>query len=447
MTSKYLTSIIFTFFATLSLVSCGGGGGGGGNSSDPKDQVVLSNKNAPWFHDYMKTDDGSEVLVLTTIDQANFNKVSPPTPLFMIQVGSSGVVDKTSTYFNTPPQFYWARNIVAFTDPVTQRPILWFCSQGREVGNYEDAPDPRVNGVWGEQDQLYVLNGDKFEDASTKLPQSNDFSHGCSVGNIGDGNPLVFVKNTLGVFDGNPPRRLLFDDGVKYTSNGFDSDTLADVTSWWTGTGDFAGRGFDDFVYSKRIVRYVGGAYQVVQDLVASDLENEGYTNYHGGVIGDINNDNKPDIIMILSGDGVKQPFLGGAKLAVFLNDGTGSFSYSPASIPSHEPNEYGLKIRIFDINFDGNADIVTSGSKYGYGLQVTDRLTSSVLVGDGQGNFIKKTLNDPALNLISNGHEAMYFLHDRDSTSYSIILYSGDGVNTTLYGRTVTPNTPLGLR
>ncbi len=448
---------------SVAVISACGGGGGGSSSGTTQTPVAANISTAtmaagvqPWFHTYMKISDGSEILVLTTMGP-NAQALSNPTPVLMAKANSTGAMDVTDHYFTKAPNIYWGRNIVAFNDPKTDLQSLWFCNHGREVGSYKDAATPRINGIWGEQDLLFTMQNGKFIDQTLSLPQSNDFTHGCASASIGDENSLVFIKNTLGVFDGNPSTQIFKKINNSFVNMPFDPSILSnDMPTWWVGKGDFLKNGKDAIVFGQQVVSFIGNSYQVTQILKAPALEEQGYKNYQNGLVGDLNGDGYPDVIEILSGDGISKPFLSGAMLAVFINDGHGRLQYSASAIPTHQPTDFGLDLRIIDINFDGKMDIVSSGPKYGYQLNesIGDWSTTIVLVNNGDGTFSKKKIADAELNIrcaaagILVCGRGTYFMASGDKNSYNLLM---SGANSSsgkwiLYGRSVTINTPLVL-
>ena len=436
----------------------------GGASTQAGETVSLASGTQPWFHNYLTNDDGSETLILTTVGINSFNKFTDPTPIILLKPNGNGVADMTSQLFDIAPSLYWGRNVVAFKDPLTSQQALWFCNQGREVGDYSLASTPRVNGIWGEQDKLFIFNNGKFVDQSSQLPQVVDFSHGCSAANIGDGNSLVLVKNTLGSFGGNPSMQILANKGTSYLRTVFNSNILNTKTlsTFWTGVGDFSNRGVVDVLFSQQLVRFENGVHKVTQILRAPDLEAQGYTLAHSGTVGDINGDGFADVVLVFSGDGVKKSFLSGAMLAVFINDGKGNLVYAPQALTNQLPTEMGLDIRLFDVNFDGQKDIVTSGAKYKFDASTTldastDFSARALYLNNGNGTFSKRSIVDAEMdrnclafkNSSSKGCQmTYYFLGNNDISSFSIIMTGVDDFKRSYaYARNVTAANPIGLK
>jgi len=147
--------------------------------------------------------------------------------------------------------------------------------------------------------------------------------------------------------------------------------------------------------------------------------------------------------------------------LALFINDGTGNLIYTPGAIPSPQTqSDMGLAVRVFDVNFDGKADIVTSGFRYNVGssfTQLDDITTRFLYINNGNGTFTKKTIVDAEMNsrclaiptnFKENCQRGTFFMANSDGSSYSIVMAGNNLAGVfSAYGRTVTPATPLGLR
>lgn len=418
--------------------------------------VTLPSIHLPWFYGTVTNKDSSESLLLTTIDGQNYNRFTPPTPAYVLEPNADGSVsDKTSTYFSSIPSFYWARNVVTFTHPQTKTQAVWFCNQGREEGDVNLAATPRLNGRWAERDALYVMDASgTFRDASSTLPDSIDFSHGCSVAYAEDGSALL-VKNTLGVFSNFPSQQILKFDGSKWANDAAFDNTILRVlgaySPFWTGAGFIENRRNSSFVFGAAVVSRLANGYSVKSVLSAPDLEARGYKIYHGGAVGDITGDGFDDIAVVLSADGViKSPFLAAARIVIFKNDGRGNFVYDATAIKDvYGDTDFGITIRIFDINFDGKLDIVTDGTRYEYGTSEGPNPTTKVLLNDGSGNFQVKTIIGQTLNsrCTFKCQLATYFLRGATSSSYNLMTYSSSSEGSTFYSQLVTAEKPLDLR
>ena len=115
--------------------------------------------------------------------------------------------------FNNDATTYWARDLHITDLNNDERLDLFISSQGREVGGadgYKNAPDPRINPVWGEQNQLFIgsTNG-WIERPDFSYPETVDFSHGSVVGNFTNKVSKQLIVNNLGTFDGYPNKYLI----------------------------------------------------------------------------------------------------------------------------------------------------------------------------------------------------------------------------------------------
>jgi hypothetical protein len=138
-------------------------------------------------------------------------------------------------------------------------------------------------------------------------------------------------------------------------------------------------------------------------------------------------------------------------QVAVCIKDGTtdakGNLIYDPKAIADiYRDDEFGIDIKIMDINFDGHPDIVTFGSRYLYGTNLTNQKTDKVFLNNGKGQFNIKSIDISKLNpgCIGTCQLATWFLKGKDNTSYNIMSYSRFGDKKTFYSQTVTVNNPL---
>ena len=454
-----MKNFLIALFTSFVLAGCGGGGSS--SPEQPYSTFSMSGAVAPFFATTMKHTDGDEVLVLSTIDQANVYAFTPPTPVYVLKSESnSSVSDITSNVFSNVPKFYWSRNINAFTHPATGTQALWFCNQGREgPSDLSQAPIPRINGQWGEQDALFVMENGKYVDKSHTLPQIVDFSHGCSVAKNSNGS-VSLVKRTLGGSAFHQSDKIILnyitDKWVEVYGSGPSNQGLflgVDQSQiFFTASGNFQQSSFgDNPIFGNQVLTKVNGNYAIHAVLTAPDLLEQGYAMIQGSVSGDINNDGWDDLILVLSADGIKlSPRLSGAKLALFKNDGRGNLVYdSSAFIEYYDDSQFGLNLKIMDINFDGLPDIVTSGERYLYGTNRHYLKTNKVFINNGSGKFNLKTIEDTKLDskcTDTNCHVGSWFLKNKDN-SYTVMAYSISGHTKTFYSRLVTPATPITLK
>jgi enediyne biosynthesis protein E4 len=89
---------------------------------------------------------------------------------------------------------------------------------------------------------------------------------------------------------------------------------------------------------------------------------------------------------------------------SVFKNNGDGSFVITPLPAQAQLSNINGMVVEDFD--GDGNADIVMNGNDYGTEVTIGryDALNGLFLKGDGNGNFMPKTISESGIYLPGNG-------------------------------------------
>ena len=432
---------------TLAIAACGGGGGGDGGESHPAGTLVLPDALAPWFHG-LQAEGGNETLVLSTLDELNLRNLSAATPMYMIKGGASGVEDVTSTYFDQPPTTFWARNIVFFKD-ANGNDALWICSQGRETTNPTSLNG--TNGVWAEQDQLFVKAGGKYVNKTESLPQVIDFSHGCAIAR--QDTHLYLVKNALNGTAGWTAKPLLEYNPVSDTyETAVDAQTAYLSGGMPANVGVFAAEalssstlGQDDIVYGNTVIPHSGAAYQLGQPSFYAD----GYRLVHNLLAADLDGDGMKELIATYSKDDPSQ-FLAGAKIAIYKTDPvTMRLVYQPDAIPAAlGDSEMGLTIRTIDANFDGKEDIVTSGRRYTVGASdPTDNKVRVALINNGDGTFSRRTIGDEAAleaPCSTQCRTEVYYLKNADGT-FNLIAYGRNGSGRRiLYGRRVTQSTPL---
>lgn len=172
-----------------------------------------------------------------------------------------------------------------------------------------------------------------------------------------------------------------------------DNQLTETVNSTQTGNrkllkGDLDNNGFDDIVsiatgidtqpYSgskTEIIYFNGGGFEKV-----SLDEDPSY--YHTGAIGDVNNDGTLDIIVINS-QGPEDTF-------IYLNQGNKTFTKKSLNSHPFFANIYNCSL--YDLNNDGNLDLVTGGHEWtGFWQEEVDPdipYLNSIFYGNGDGSF-----------------------------------------------------------
>jgi hypothetical protein len=191
-------------------------------------------------------------------------------------------------------------------------------------------------------------------------------------------------------------------------------------------SADFNGDGIPDLVYapatgsdiSPKIL--LGNGDGSFGNPISTSLP-AGYYGYFA--IADVNNDGKPDLLVLASNLGIP-------LLEVLLGNGDGTFqapisSTLPTGHGSNNPN-YTEHMGIADFNGDGNLDLVLPDSSNPY---------TSILLGDGHGHFaVKSTFldeNRPGAVQVGDFNKdgkmdfVSYFAQSRTAAVY---LGQGDG-------------------
>lgn len=386
-----------------------------------KDQTFAFNEagvpsdKIPWFHTvFTDPHTHNQYLLLSTLStsvaggEALLNTASTSAVVYGVNDGN--VIDATESFFSSIPQTYWTRDIHVGDINGDGLNDVFFSNQGREVGAFQDAPSPRINPVWGERNQLFLGSKSGWTDASSKLPNSVDFSHGSSMADIdGDGAKEIIVNN-LGNFDGLPNRYIL-----KWVNGALQQSflpALANVNSSFSLAGDINHDGCDDVVVGS--VVFWGGKDFGNQTSLLPFTPNQraGFTNWHGGELADFNGDGYLDILKISASDGSPSTGLGawqGLKLDLFLYSPQGWLDASD-NFSKYDMDQFGINMALVDLDFDGHLDILTSGGRYFYG-QNQGGSNQFFFRNDGTGHFQLMTLN------MANPQSNTYFLQNANGT------------------------------
>ncbi len=139
-------------------------------------------------------------------------------------------------------------------------------------------------------------------------------------------------------------------------------------------------------------------------------------------VFGDFDNDGDLDLVITGSGGFDMMSMSNTPITALYINDGTGSFSIRA----EHEIDSLSSSsIAIGDINNDGNIDIFICGSNG------TGSYTANTYINDGEGNFTLKT-NDFIGTI--QGDAAFADVDGDGDLDLLVSGYTGIGYNTSLY-------------
>jgi hypothetical protein len=137
--------------------------------------------------------------------------------------------------------------------------------------------------------------------------------------------------------------------------------------------------GIDTQPYSgaqTKIIYFTPNSYEI------ADLDNTQTSYFHTGTIGDVNNDNNLDIIIINNQNNVSEGYT-----YVYLGNGDKTFSKVYQGDTSFFGNRYNTDF--YDFNLDGNLDIIIGGHEWSGGDNSLNRPhRNSIYYGNGDGTF-----------------------------------------------------------
>jgi len=384
----------------------------------------------PWFHTIFN-DGNKDFLVLTHLNsllQGNSYVNSTGTNISVYSIENGKVKDFTSEYFDQEVITYWARDLHVMDLNNDKNLDLFISSQGREVGGmdgFKNAPDPRINPVWGEQNQLFIGSSDGWaKNENFSYPETVDFSHGSVVGNFTNKDNKQIIVNNLGAFDNYPNRYLIefSNDDRAITYYPEIEKNSNDGRSSWLLAGDFNQDGYDDLVGGEYVFWGGDNFGSSKTTLPLTDFESIGFVRFHGGVVADFNHDGIPEILKISASNGDARTGVGNWEGLRFSYYGyvDEKFEDWNNKISEYEMGNFGIETKVIDIDFDGHLDIITTGNNYGFGgVTINDVY---ILRNDGLGNF--KQLK---INLDWNDIGFKYFL-DLGNNQIGVLIYQ-DGM------------------
>lgn len=171
-------------------------------------------------------------------------------------------------------------------------------------------------------------------------------------------------------------------------------------------------------------------------------LEIEKFSNVFAIQVGDFNNDSNPDIALTYFNDTTST----GSHLQILLGDGAGNFTFGQNIVINPQCNN----IRVYDLNKDGNADLILAGA----GAENVAGVFISTYLGNGTGTFTLKQAIDLGTGSIKGQISLGDFNEDgnidvafplsadgvmRHVLSTSMFIYLGDGTGNLVKGQTIT--------
>ena len=99
---------------------------------------------------------------------------------------------------------------------------------------------------------------------------------------------------------------------------------------------------------------------------------------YHGGCIGDVNNDNNLDILVV-NNQGPEDTF-------IYL--GNGDKTFEKKSVSETYPFHWRFNHKFYDVNNDGNLDLISGGDEWPYLPDPDMPYRTAIYFGNGDGSF-----------------------------------------------------------
>jgi hypothetical protein len=267
----------------------------------------------------------------------------------------------------------------------------------------------------GGYEAFSVAVADVNVDGKADLVVANSFAcpyPSCSIGNVG-----VLVGNGDGTFL----------PAVSYSSGGFEAISVA--------VADVNGDGKPDLIVTNHCLSgesclngtvgvLLGNGDGTFQAVVTYDSGGYGPTSV---VVGDVNGDGKPDLLLANQLCGSTST----GCVGILLGNGNGTFQ---TATPNGSGLEYGYSVAVADVNGDGKPDLVVGSTCISYPYNCTDLV--GVLLGNGDGTF------QPVVTYNSGeGYESSVVVADvngdgkpdllsanLDSNTIGVLLGNGDG-------------------
>jgi hypothetical protein len=400
--------------------------------------------------------DGSEEIVMTTMDPGKTEVLTPPTQVYIIGVADGRVIDRSDLFAGTPPVSYSAKATVADFDGDGNADIL-ICDRGRQAGTPPGYGAAGTLGSWRGQNQVWLQRSGRFVNQPPPVyPEVIADSFGCSAGDIDKSGRATITINTFGPVPNYTPAYVLKWDGAKFVMGGSLArfDRINGGPAWgWSAMADFDKNGYVDIVGTHRVyfsqpnttLAQQPTDSALVKPMSASRVEEAGYTFMRGSLTADFTGDGVPDLVKV---SGLDAPTFAGARFALYESDGKSALTEKLDAFPAVEAyidSDFGTDLAAIDVNFDGFLDVTTFGavkSFNGFGGPGDQRAPTAVWLNNGAGRFTLTHWTDAINpNFGSCAIWESYFLKTPDPNVVNLVVGGcGNGYAT----RSITPAAPL---
>lgn len=384
--------------------------------------------------------DGSEEIVMTTMDAGKVNEFTPATPIAVLAARDGLITDRSSTLFPSGVPRVFSGKMVSGDFDGDGLMDLMSCDRGRNAGTMPPGDSLGTLGIWRGKNQVFLQRGGAFADVTSAAPDTIGCYWGCSASSVdGPGRASSLVVSAF--FPGPT-----YSGGYLLRWNGsrFDlTQYLAPRGSWdlwgWSQGGDFNRDGFGDVVGARRVL-FGGPQYRDVA-LPLSKAEQAGFTFLRGSLAADFTGDGIQDLVRTSS---LSDSTLSGVRFAMFAGaPGTGLAEKQDAfpDLAAYPMADFPNELNAVDVNFDGFLDIAAFGTVYSFSREF--RPPTAVWLNDGTGRFTFARWSDVILpsDQTSCPQYQAYFLKTADPQVFNLVVGTCGGQYTS---RPVTPAFPL---
>jgi hypothetical protein len=223
---------------------------------------------------------------------------------------------------------------------------------------------------------------------------------------------------------------------------------------FYTVTGDYDNNGYADVIGDSDIL-WGGPLGPASKSIPPNALETPTFGTMQGRANGDFNGDGYPDAIKIVSTTPANGLVGARFVLYLGGKDGATEKRDAFPALDAYGSADFGLDVSVLDVNFDGIPDIATLGEGYNAGQPNTQgSAPTAVWLNDGTGRFTFARYASAALlpatsGCTTNPHGAfrtVYFLKRSDPQRFNMIFggcYPGQN-KLTLSAKTITASSPL---